>query len=253
VSVSGTLLAAAIGQVHNWRRDEEIRHESRVAEAARKGDSPPGSDDLPSASDAVSVRQVARILSGSGVDAWYPDADLQAEEINLVGLRLEQLLEAPEFELIRNEVIEIRWSTRPMLRRDLQSTEVLLGRPKVVSDQERMTWPAGEPPTFRLLLSLPAALLATEDELDRCLHGLLAAFGMSDGRPVLRKPDVVGFAVTLARFGATGIRECQAVAGAMRHPETQRRMLEYGFDSASGQGLLWAPRSARQLDLPDVN
>lgn len=241
MSASVTVLQTTIDQIREHVATKESDHQAAVRRA-RKLDQPEPQGDVPRASSAKWVRWASKAFRDADCDPFFADVDLQAAGTRLADLRVARLRELPEFALLEGHEIDLRWTTRAMVERDIESETVILGRPKVVPLEERLTWPTGDqPPSWRLTLSLPAAVLATTEELERGLHGLLCSLGLRDGQPVLRRPDIVGHTATLARFGTVGIRETLAVACAVRHPDTQERMREFGFDPATGQGLLYAP------------
>lgn len=253
MSSSLTVLLATITAIVDEAAAKERDHQLAVR-AALAADKPEPQANVPSADSASWVRWAARMFRDADCDRWYSDLAVRAAGRDYVATRIELLRTLPEFVTLEGHEIEVRWTTRAMVERDIGIERVLLGRAKVVSEEERLTWPSGDcPPSWRLTLSLPAAVLADSDELDRGLHALLCSFGLRDHRPVLRRPDVVAHAANLARYGATSIRETLAVACAMRHPATQARMREYGFDPSTGQGLLWAPQLPRQVQLDEVH
>jgi len=212
--------------------------------------------DLPSVARGSWVSWASGILDESGgVPVWIRNQDLVAGFEDLAGPVLNRLRPLPEFSTWAAQVIEVRWTRRPIVVRDMVLTEALAGRVKAVSIPDRLLWTGqGPAPAFRLELSLPWWLLADDDEQERGLHHLLAYCGMETGdRPVLRKADIVAHASTLARFGVGGVRQAMAVAHAQAHPTHERLLREYGFDPASGQGMLWQehrlPRQANLLEL----
>lgn len=249
-------LSKASDEVETMQRREADRHEEARRKATKTGEREPRAD-LPHAGSPKWVRTVAKILREVGdgaLDGWLTHEVVQATfGAGLVDHVLDRLRVWPEFEHIEHVGVQIRWSLSAMTVRDVVDERVLLGRVKVIPLAERLTWAGdGEVPWFRLDLSLPCAMLAEVDELERHLHHLLAHMATTDRGPVLRKPDLVGFASTLGRFGIESPREAQAVAHAMRHPTTAKKLAEFGYDPKTGQGLLWSPQHPRQGDLRDV-
>jgi hypothetical protein len=249
-------LTQASDEIDRLRRREEDAHEEARRKAAKAGQREPLAD-LPRAESSKWVRTVAKILRDVGdgaLDGWLTHEVVQATfGEGLVDHVLDRLRAWPEFEHIEHVGVQIRWSLSAMTVRDVVEERAILGRVKVIPLAERLTWAGdGEVPWFRLDLSLPCAILAETDELERHLHHLLAHMATTERGPVLRKPDVVGFASTLGRFGIESPREAQAVAHAMRHPTTTKKLAEFGYDPKSGQGLLWSPQHPRQGDLRDV-
>lgn len=216
-------------------------HESAVRDARARGQEDPPSD-LPRVSSAYWVGWAAEILVEHGVPSWLRDADVRESFEDLAGPVLRRLRGFDEFRTWSAEVVEIRWSKKPIVVKDLVLTEAVAGRIKAVNEADRMTWSGeGPPPAFRVELSLPWWLLATEDEQERGLHAVLASAGMDDDKPCLRKPDILAFSSTLGRYGVAGVRAASAIAHAQAHPDHRRRMREYGFEVGTGQGLLWGP------------
>ncbi len=244
-------LLSGLSAIRDLVRLEDDRHHAAVEKARKLGQDEPGAD-LPRASSPKWVRTAAKLLRESEAEPWYAHRDV-ADDWDPIGLTLAQLRDAPEFATIAAELVDVRWSIGATVQRDLAHERVVLGRMCVVPREERATWPTNsEPPAFRFRLSVPAFALATSDEIERALHELLAQCGVGDNGPVKRRPDIVGHSSTLARYGATDIQEAHAVACAMASPETKRAMARYGFDPASGQGILWPARSPRQPSLGDA-
>lgn len=249
-------LMNAIDHVRRYVRDREVAHDEAVAKARRAGTTEPRPD-LPRAGSPRHVRTAAKIMrDDGGAEPWYAHRDVQGDW-DPIGLLLSQLRAETEFTTIATARIDIRWSTSAWVEADIGGDRVVLGRMAVVPAEERGAWPVEEDedgavleaPMFRFKLSAPAFLLATTDEIERALHELLCQCGLREGRPVKRKPDIAAHSATLARYGATRIREAQAVASAMRHPETRRAMVAFGFDPTTGQGILWPAKLPRQPSL----
>lgn len=244
-------LLSGLSAIRQTVRDREIAHQEAVAKARKLGQDEPRPD-LPRAGSPKWVRTAAKLLRESEAEGWYAHRDV-ADEWDVIGLTLERLRGDPEFQTIASEVIDVRWSIGATVAKDLAHERVVMGRVAVVPREERATWPTDEePPAFRFRLSVPAFALATSDEIERALHELLVQCGVGDSGPVKRRPDIVAHSATLARYGAVDVQEAQAVACAMAHPETKRAMVRYGFDPASGQGILWPARSPRQPSLGDA-
>lgn len=227
-----------------------ITHERAVAEAKsqhdaqdaarRLGEAEPPLD-LPRASSERWCRWAARILADHELEVWLRDADVSAAVEDLAGPVLAKLLSWPEFRCLEGVILELRWSTKPMVRKDVIVGMPQAGRPKVVPKADRLTWTGvGKAPSFRLELSLPFWLLATVEEKERGLHDVLSYLGFGENHtPKLRKPDIVAHAATLGRFGVAGLREASAVFHAQRHPDHERILREFRFDAVTGQGQLW--------------
>jgi len=251
-----TLIASACGALRTHVNDKVVRHDAECHKARVKNEDPPAPD-LPRASVPRWVSWAAAELADAEYGAhhmpvWMRDSDVVAGHDDLAGPALDRLRDMAEFRAIATEVIEIRWTRRPIVRRDVMGSESRCGRVKAVPVGDRLAWTGeGDAPSFRLELSLPWFLLAEPDEIDRGLHELLAACWVDDDKPVIRKPDIVAHASTLARFGVSGVREAHAVFCAQRHPAHERTLRDFGFDAVTGQGSLWSPVAPRQADLRD--
>lgn len=214
-------------------------HETAVRKARNANQEDP-TPDLPRVSQAHWVSWACGILDGAQVPAWFRDADLVDAFQDLAGPLLARLRQLPEFQTWKAETVEIRWTRKPIVVKDLVLTEACAGRVKVVPLADRLAWTgSNDAPSFRLELSLPWWLLATEDEQERGLHAVIIACGHDGTKPVLRKPDIVAHSATLARYGVSGIRQAAAVAHAQAHPSHTRILRDFGFDPETGQGLLW--------------
>lgn len=234
------------------------KHEEAIAKAKAKKEEPPTWTPIRAQSSA-DLNQIAGMLDEKGINDWIRHEDLEeaAQDVDfhlcnspaaIVSMLLGKLRTWPEFQTIAGDRIEVRWSRKVVSRRDLVLTETRIGRIKVVPHADRMTWSGSVavPPMYRLELSLPYVLAATEEELTRGLHDLLMYAGHDGVRPVLRKPDIVAHSATLGRFGTQGIRETQAVAHAHANTRTDEHYVRFGFDPRTGQGLMWREDIARQ-------
>lgn len=242
---------------------ETAEYDEAVTAARRKRRQPPSPDRLPTASSARWVTWASHELTRSGVPSWVRDADLVAGYRDLVGPVLERLRTWPEFASWSDQGIEIRWTTRTVLERGLVArggggpdpyTETLAGRVRLVPVVDRLTWPGGgRPPAFRLELALGWWLLASDEQVERGLHAVIAACGMYGSEPAIFRPDISAHASTLARYGVSTLGQAKAVFHAERHPDHSRLLREHGFDAITGQGQLWpAARPAKQQDLVEA-
>lgn len=226
-------------------------HEFEVRKAIKLGHEIPTSD-LPRVARSSWVSWAATKLGENNVPAWFRDVDLREGFEDLVGPVLRKLRAFPEFRTWVGEVLELRWTRKPIVVRDMVLEEAVAGRVKAVGVVDRMVWSGDGPaPAFRLELSLPWWLLASDEEQEHGLHAVIAACGMDDG-PVIRKPDIVAHASTLGRYGIGGIRQAQAIAHAVAHPSHTRVLRDHGFDPASGQGLIWGAIEGAQTNLVDT-
>jgi hypothetical protein len=242
-----TRLAGACQEVFNQRDEELERQEGRRRKAERTGEAAP-QPDPPRVGEPKWVEWAARILARAGLPQWLRDRDVRAAlDEDLVGPLLQRLLSWPEFQDIEGWPIARRWTRSVIGRKDFVSTEVVAARPKVVDVGERQAWEGtGSAPAFRLQLSLPWWLLATELERERGLHEAIAYFGIVDSKPVLRKADIIGHACTLGRFGVRSVREADAVFHAQRHPSHELILREWGFDPITGEGQRFQPYGPAQ-------
>lgn len=247
-----TRLMNAAEAVDQRLRKHEDDYEDAVKKAKKKGEEV----DLyvPMSCRSVGdIRNIAGVLDDLDVDDWMVDDDVQVIEglrftsPSEVHAQMRRLMEWPEFSTLKGEVFELRWSRKPILRNDVMTSEVLPGRVQVVSYADRQAWTGkGIAPSFRLTLSLPFVMLATEDELARGLHHLLMYCGKVDLKPVLRKPDIIAHAATLGRFGTQSVRETAAIAHAHAATGTHQAYERFGYDPKTGQGLLYREDLVRQ-------
>lgn len=241
-------IAIGIEKAIAARRDRDDEYEAALRKTRAAGK--PDPDDERIKLDAHGVRTLAGILRRSKVPDAFTDADLVEVHGSLVGLALAKLRQWPEFSTIATHRIDLRWVSRALVRHDCGLEDVLFGKTTVVGKEERLCWPVDEQtsaPSFRLTLSLPAVLLADDDQVERGLHELLVLMAVGSGGPVLRKPDIVGSWATFARYGLRDARQAQVYAHIAAHPSTPDRLRAFGFDAESGQGILLQP-----TDVPDV-
>lgn len=247
--------ACAAVRIHVAQEHQE--HQDKVFKAMESGDPLPDRDNRPSAHDAYWVRWACDACRDEKLPAWLRDEDVQAAlGEDLAGPVIAALLELQEFAHLDGIPLEIGWSPKSCQRKDVVSCDFKVGKVKAMSKKRRQLWPreAGDAPDFEIELSLPYFLLATEDEIERGVHELLAAcaFKGEDDEPTLRKADISAYASTLGRYGISTPREAQAVAHLMAHPAITQQLNAFGYDPASGQGILFTPREPRQQNLVDM-
>ncbi len=112
---------------------------------------------------------------------------------------LEVINQYPERKHLRKAVIEIRWR----LSTWSSQGSAVLGRAKPVPRADREAWTGGGPaPDFRVTLSLPYWIVATDEERRRLLHHELGHLQWKeDGSPGSRGHDIEEFADTIRAFG----------------------------------------------------
>lgn len=228
-------LAVACGAVRTHMREQEQKE---------------GGDNRPDVNAPYWMRWACDAMRDQKIPAWVRDEDLVAAlGEDLVGPVLQELLELQEFGHLDGIPFSIGWSPKACVRKDVVSVDNKVGKVKAVSKKRRLLWPAeaGDVPDFELELSLPYFLLATEDQIERGVHELLAAcaFQGEDDEPTLRKADVQTYASTLGRYGISTAREAQAVAHAMAHPALSRQLAAFGFGE-DGQGILFQAKEPQQ-------
>ena len=238
----------------NEKRAAELADQDKRTRTALASGSPPPTTDPPRASAPRWVLWASSILRTQEVPKWVSHDEIAALDQDVVSPVIEALLRLPEFEkLLAADALTIVWTPGMVATADLLGKTPRVGRIRVLSERERLTWSRPEAPAdFRLELSLPYVLLATADELERGLHELLAACAYDDEKPKLLKPDISTFASTLGRYGVSTAREASAVAHALRGVRNARLVRDFGFDVETGQGLLWEPMAPRQSDLVDA-
>lgn len=172
------LIATACSAVLTRVRTKVDEYDEACRKARAKNDEPPRPD-LPRASSVRWVAWAAAEIAGAefaghGLPAWLRHSDLAAGFEDLAGQHLARLRGWREFTTLATSVIEIRWSRKPIVKKDPLLTETRCGRAKVVPTADRLAWSGeGDAPEFRLELSLPWFLLAEDDEIERGLHDLL--------------------------------------------------------------------------------
>lgn len=170
-----------------------------------------------------------------------------------------------EFAMLARHRFLIDFAKRGIYRKDGPLLWEVIGveaRPLPV--RERETWRGdGDVPSFRLLVSIPAWMLATEYERRRAVHNALMTVGVrgakqekdgsyTGGTPIRRQPDIVAHSHTLIRYGIHGRREVGAISAAMAHPSTAERIRRYRCDDV-GQLAMYVEPGADEHDasLPD--
>lgn len=222
------------------------KHQEQLQKAREAGDPPPERDNLPSATSSYWMRWACDEMREHKLPSWIRDEDVQsALDEDLVGPVMARLLELQEFAHLDGIPFEIGWSPKAALRKDVICCDHKVGKVKAVSKKRRLLWPreAGEVPDFELELSLPFFLLATEQEIERGLHELLApcAYKLENNEPTLKKPDISSYSSTLGRYGVSTPREAQAVAHVLARPHVRHELAVFGY-GPDGQGILFSPR-----------
>lgn len=142
------------------------------------------------------------------------ECDLFARAVTLVDV-------CRELDWLHGKAEQIEWVfyTRPRSSK----RRVVCGSAKAIGAKERLL--AREPRWWRIEISLPYWLLATEDERYRLLHHELCHLGLDvdeDGqlleRPYVEAHDVEDFASTVGRFGAFGDVAVRLARAAREHP-----------------------------------
>lgn len=235
---------SAIADMIGFAEDD---HRKKCIQARREGRDDPRPD-LPRASSDFWVSKAAKKFGDQEAEAWLSEEDVLGCEETTARPEIDTLLTLPEFQALREgREIEVRWTTKMIALRDALYTLPRLGRAKVVPEVDR-AWEGGPElaPHFRLELSLPWWVLATEDERLHALHDLLMYFDAHKAdQPRLRKPDVIAHAATLGRFGVLDLRQARAVLHARRNEDVDAQLRSYGFDAQTGQGVMWPTYAGR--------
>lgn len=219
----------------------------------------------PTCSDVADVRAVAKTLASSLPDVMtMDDLELVSEDRwgglwvspdQVARTMLEEESEFsrwPEFALLVSAqelrppgaapMISWLWVPGMFTDGDDLVRRTVGGRVSVTNKLER-----GErddqAPLFRVEVSLPWWCLAHDDERRAEVHRLLCFMGLKDdGSPYKRKPHLVAHAAHVARWGAPrDPMGAKVVAHLVKHPTTKDRLLRFGCDPKTGQGLLWSP------------
>lgn len=198
-----------------------------------------------------------RVPTGGGIGTFVPaiqvDLALERGEEALTGIGrfVEKLLSGEEFTTIgqseedspaeRAARIEVVFSSRVPTEIDLVSKRIVPAKASVIPEIQRQTRSDGA--EWRVVVSLPWWIIASDYEREACLHHAFSYLGRNGKteKPCLRKPDIVGFASNFSRYGINDIRHAQAIAAAAAHPQTHDRLARWHFD-LHGQGILWQPR-----------
>lgn len=160
-------------------------------------------------------------------DARFPDLDVSSY--------VRQVTDLPGRTGLRGYRYELTW------RRKAQRTREGFVRGKAGATSKRDRDLGAGP--FKLELALDVWILATDTERLRLIHHETGHWGLDsteDGRPIFftRRHPVEEFPETVAEFGLATPEQGALVAAALAHPETPKRLREYGFE-ATGQGLLF--------------
>ena len=134
--------------------------------------------------------------------------------------------------------------------------QTVLGTCQAVPLKERELWSrGGRVPLWRLTISLPYWLLATEMERHRLIHhelshAVLQESEQEDGT-ALETPSTQGHDIeeglpTLARYGARDTAQAALLFAAIMHPRTRRIAQEERWDPRTGQGIMFPPVRPRQ-------
>lgn len=179
---------------------------------------------------------VARRLERLGLPEY-----LSGDTLPQIGGLLAYLCGLPEMSMIGGPGrLRVVLSRRVVREVDAGSERILPGRVSALSQLERDLTPGLD---YRLVISLPWWILASEKEVERGLHELLCYCGRAsdaeDAKPTIRKPDIRTHAATLGRYGLSGDREATAIAHALAGP-ARKQLVDFGF-GPDGQGCFWLP------------
>lgn len=244
MSTFATNLRAALDAISTGLRDDR---EKWVAAQEKANSTVP----YPGRSPAMArdLKWAFKLMKDIELPHYFSHSELRDAEMNAIDRHIADMRSLPEFDAIKTKVIDVHWTSKPILVNDKINPATMLCRVKVVPKEERETWPSGEDaPDYRILVSFPFwALCDIEgmlDLLDRQLHAALCL--MSGGaQNKIRRPDISGHAATFGRFGTLGPLETRAVLNASKH----RKQAE-NVDRYMTQGWLFDPIEARQGELP---
>lgn len=168
--------------------------------------------------------------------SYWPSALLgDLDGYDVAGI-IARVTEQPERAHLHGYRIDVTWQRKASTYRG----QIVAGKAGPTPRRDRELGAA----PFRVTLAFDVWVLLTAEERERLVHHELGHCGVTadaEGRPkfVGRAHDVEDFADTIARHGLSGSGQAQAVAEAIAHPETVRRLREYDLDPVTGQGLLF--------------
>lgn len=181
------------------------------------------------------LEALAGILADCPRRYWSADllGDLEGCDVADIVARVVRL---PERSHLSGRTIDVVWRRRHATRQG----QVVLGKAGPTPRKDRDLG-AGD---FRVELAFDAWCLLTPEERERLVHHELGHCRVADGLPAGHGHDVEEHADTVARYGLARPAHGQLVAEAMAHPTTAKRLREWGFDPATGQGLLFGAGAA---------
>lgn len=257
MSTFATNIRAAMDAITNGLADDR---ESWLTKQSKAGTNVP----YPGRSPARpgDIKWAFQLMKDIELPHYFAHSDLRDAEMNAIDRHIENMRELPEFEAIKTRVIDVHWTSKPILVNDKTNPGTMLCRVRVVSKEERETWPSSvDVPDYRILVSFPfwalCELEANLDLLDRQIHAALCLMSGGD-KAKIRRPDIVGFAATLGRFGPLGSLETRAIENGARNPKHRRNVEKYTtqgwlFDAIEDrQGEMLPPEPAPREEKPEA-
>jgi hypothetical protein len=181
------------------------------------------------------IYRMAEIFKDHGMPPWLSNLDLIeadiARELPAAAAMIRYLVEhCEERAHLRPFRVEIQWWTGNKATKG----KVTLGKAGPVPIRERLTWAGSGPaPWFRVQLSLPYWLLASDELRFRLLHHELGHCQIEvddagNAKPTGRGHDVEEFSDTMARFGLFTKDQAELIAAAMGRKDTEAVGRQFG-------------------------
>lgn len=211
----------ADGEDMDWARDVDLTAARKVADVLDVG---------------------RRFLTGGVVSKALEEVGREDLLADLrVGRQLLELRRLPEFEpLLKDGVsVEVVFDTA------VSATNGAALRCKAVKVAEVEQDTADREP-YRVLVSLPVWLGLDETQRQAALHAALC--NVLEWHLGEKRGRVSVHPATLARFGPQTPAEAEVLAHAMSRPALAAEVRRFGFDGASGQGLLFG--DGGKVDVP---
>jgi len=196
---------------------------------------------------AEALKPLPSYLEGSRLFT-VPHCDVRTyidHQLGLQEMRVRALRDVRRFDMV--------WRTRLWKSKG----QHVLGSCSVIPLKEREMWSRGGiVPYWRLTLSLPYWLLASDIERYRLIHhelchAELVEEELPDGE-LVPKPTATGHDMeehlsTLARFGARDVEQAALLFAAIMHPRTRQIAQDERWDPRTGQGIMFPPVRQRQF------
>lgn len=212
------------------------------------GGSAPGNqrkmaDDLKKLPKFVAYEDIAEVVDGLGISGFDDPIDVfgqltlwceELRDLRKGKSQLDEVIKGRTFPRVEFE-FHTRLRTQDGILRGVLASQTSV-RDRELSGHKDPAW-------FRLSVSLAFWLVATLDEKRRAMHEACMRCEVDKNesgveRPKKRLPEISSFAATAGRFGVGSKTEAKFWAALNSHPDTEKRVLDYGF-GPEGQGELF--------------